>query len=255
MNLQVLGCAGGIGGRERHTTCLRLDNDILLDAGTGLTSLNLEQLAAIDHIFITHSHLDHVAGLALLIDAIQTKRSLPVTVYATEPVLTILKKHLFNWALWPDFTEIPTKEKTLLRLKAIEPGSEIELNGRVILPYSVNHTSGSVAYWIHNHTSGFLFTGDLASTPELWKALAQEKKLSKVIVDCSFPNSEAALAAKSFHFCPQSLLDDIQAMPYSVDFLIYHLKPGQEDLIMNELEAMKGARLIRAITRGDEFIF
>ena len=200
MNLQVLGCAGGIGGRERLTTCLRIDSDILLDAGTGLTSLNLDQLAMIDHIFITHSHLDHVVGLALLIDAIQTQRSLPVTVYATEPVVTILKKHLFNWALWPDFTEIPSKEKTLLRLQSIEAGKEITLNGRVILPYLVNHTLGSVAYWIHNHTSGFLFTGDLASTPELWKALAQEKKLSKVIVDCSFPIQRQRLRLSLFIF-------------------------------------------------------
>ncbi len=253
MNLHVLGCAGGIGGQEQFTTCLRLDNDILLDAGTGITNLNLNQLTAIDHIFITHAHLDHVAGLALLVDAVQTRRSRPITVYATEAVLSVLENHLFNWALWPDFTVIPSSEKPSLRLERLEPGKTFDLNGRFITPYSVNHTAGSVAYWVHNQTSGFLFTGDLSSTPELWAALAKEEKLSKVIVDCSFPNAEAELAAKSFHFCPQALLDDIRPMSHSVEFLIYHLKPGQESLIMSELET--GTRVIRAITRGDMFNF
>lgn len=255
MNLHVLGCAGGIGGREQFTTSLRLDDDILLDAGTGLTSLNLDQLAAIDHVFITHAHLDHVAGLALLVDAVQNKRLTPVTVHATEAVLTILKKHLFNWALWPDFSVIPTPEKSLLHWEVLEPGKTVDLNGRLITPYSVHHTPGSVAYWVHNQKSGFLFTGDLSSTPELWAAFAHENKLSKVIVDCSFSNADVELAAKSFHFCPQSLLEDIRSMPHSVEFLIYHLKPGQEDLIMNELKAMGGARVFRAITRGDVFFF
>ena len=86
MKLQILGCAGGIGGPERLTTCLMIDSDILLDAGTGLTSLNIEQLVRIDHVFITHCHLDHVAGLALLLDAVQGRRKGPVTVHAPPSV-------------------------------------------------------------------------------------------------------------------------------------------------------------------------
>ena len=61
MKLTVLGCAGGIGGRERLTTCLLLDDDILLDAGTGLATLDIDALAKIEHVFLTHTHLDHVA--------------------------------------------------------------------------------------------------------------------------------------------------------------------------------------------------
>ena len=87
MKLQVLGCAGGIGGRERFTTCLRIDEDILLDAGTGLASLDLEQLVKINHVFITHSHLDHVAGLALLVDSVMGKRTEPIMVHATVKVI------------------------------------------------------------------------------------------------------------------------------------------------------------------------
>jgi cAMP phosphodiesterase len=255
MNLQILGCAGGIGGRERFTTCLRVDEDILLDTGTGLTSLDITELVAIDHVFLTHGHLDHVAGLALLVDAVRGKRSGPVTVHATDEVTAMLKKSLFNWALWPDFTTIPSVEDPTMRWETMAHGTTIDIGGRSITSHSVNHTAGSSAYWVHQQEAGFLFTGDMSSTPELWTAFAQEKKLSKVIVDCSFPNAESDIAALSMHFCPRTLIEEIKDMPDAIEFLIYHLKPGQEDLIMHELTSTGGTREFRALKCGERFEF
>lgn len=255
MKLQVLGCAGGIGGRERFTTSLLLDDDILLDAGTGLSTLDIERLIRIEHIFITHCHLDHVAGLALLVDAVQGKRPKPVTVHATEKVIESLKRHLFNWVLWPDFATIPKADNPSLRWEQIEPETTIDLGGRKLTPHPVNHTVGSVAYMVRNGRSGFLFTGDMSSTPELWTALRKEPTVGKVIVDCSFANAERELAAVSMHFCPRTLIDEIEALEHEIEFLIYHLKPGQEDLIMRELTEEGGGRAFRALKCGDVFEF
>jgi 3',5'-cyclic-nucleotide phosphodiesterase len=259
MRLQVLGCAGGIGGHQRYTTCLWLDQDILLDAGTGIANLGLDRLAGINHVFLTHCHLDHVAGLALLVDAVLGKRSGPVTVHGSEQVIASLRKHLFNWVLWPDFATIPSAADPVLRWAPFKPGAAIEIGGRTITSYPVNHTDGAVAYLAHGNAgddgAGFLFSGDMCATPGLWAALAREKRLAKVVVDCSFPNAESDLAARSGHFCPQSLLADIDAMADSIEFLIYHLKPGQEDLIMQELEAEAGNRAFKALKCGDVFIF
>ncbi|MBC7500874.1 MAG: 3',5'-cyclic-nucleotide phosphodiesterase [Herminiimonas sp.] len=255
MKLTVLGCAGGIGGKERHTTCLWLDEDILLDAGTGLAQLDVEQLAGIDHIFLTHCHLDHVAGLALLLDAIAGKRTSPVTVHASGTIIGHLKAHLFNWILWPDFSMIPNEADPVLRWEAIEAEQEITLHGRIIGAHLVNHTNGSVAYSVRKQEKGFLFTGDMCATPELWQRLIQEKNLSKVIVDCSFPNAEADLAAKSMHFCPGTLIDDIRGITSEIEFLVYHLKPGQEDAIMEELKAAGGERNFKALKNLDRYFF
>ena len=68
MKLRILGCSGGIGGRHLRTTSMLLDHDILIDAGTGVTDLSIAELAMIDHVFITHTHLDHIAALPLLLD-------------------------------------------------------------------------------------------------------------------------------------------------------------------------------------------
>jgi 3',5'-cyclic-nucleotide phosphodiesterase len=255
MKLQVLGCAGGIGGRERLTTSLLVDDTILLDAGTGLTSLDVEQLALIDHVFITHSHLDHVAGLALLVDAVQGRRTTPVTVHATERIVAALQRHLFNWVLWPDFAMIPDEASPSMQWNVVNHGATVQFKGCSLTSHAVNHTVGSAAYLVQNERSGFLFTGDMASTPELWQAMREEKRLSKIIVDCSFSDADMELAARSMHFCPSSLIADIGAVPDAIEFLIYHLKPGQEELIMQQLETGGRGRAFRALKCGDIFEF
>ena len=102
---------------------------------------------------------------------------------------------------------------------------------------------------------GFLFTGDMFTTPALWRGLAARAHVKTVIVDCSFANAEDRLAALSMHFCPASLIADIAPVAADVEFLIYHLKPGQEDLIMQELQSTGGARRFRALHCGDQFEF
>ncbi|MGZ3254968.1 MAG: MBL fold metallo-hydrolase [Burkholderiaceae bacterium] len=255
MKLQILGCSGGIGGREQLTTCMLLDHDILIDAGTGLSSLGMAELVKIDHVFISHSHLDHVTGLALLLDAVLGKRAGPITVHASEKVIATLKQHMFNWLLWPDFAQIPNAADPILQWAPMQADVTLDLDGRAITAYPVNHTVDAVGYWVHNHHKGFLFTGDLSTTPELWARFAHEDMLEKVIVDCSFPNAELALANLSKHYCPQTLISDIQPLPKSVEFLIYHLKPGQEEQIMDELSTEGEGRVLKALSRSDVFVF
>lgn len=255
MKLEVLGCAGGIGGRESATTCLLVDDDILLDAGTGLASLDLERLVRIDHVFLTHSHLDHVAGLAFLVDAVLGKRERQVTVHASARVIETLKRHLFNWVLWPDFAAIPDDVNPILRWSEIVPGQAVTLGERQVSPHPVNHTVGSLAYLVGNGRNGFLFTGDMSATESLWQAMRGETLLRKVIVDCSFANADREIADRSLHFCPATLLADIAGLAPGVEVLIYHLKPGHEETIMRELREQGGSRLFTALGGGDVFHF
>ena len=111
MKLRILGCSGGIGGNLR-TTSLLLDHDVLIDAGTGVGDLSLAEMCAINHVFVTHSHLDHIACLPLLIDSVGFMRDQPLVIHATDETLAILKEHVFNWEIWPDFTEIPKPAPT-----------------------------------------------------------------------------------------------------------------------------------------------
>jgi ribonuclease BN (tRNA processing enzyme) len=116
MKVQVLGCSGGIGGRDLRTTSLLVDDDILIDCGTGVGDLSLDQLVRIDHLFLTHAHLDHIACLPLLIDTVCDLRDKPLVVHATAATIAVLRDHIFNWAVWPDFSVIPSVEAAFMTL-------------------------------------------------------------------------------------------------------------------------------------------
>ena len=255
MILTVLGCAGGIGGVERLTTCLLLDDDILLDAGTGISELGIEELVRIDHVFLTHSHLDHVAGLPFLLDAVLDRRQGPVIVHASQSVIDTLNQHLFNWMLWPNFAVVPNAEHPVLQWEPLPPLVRLDLGIRSITAYPVKHTVPAVAYLVDNGRAAFLFSGDMCSSTEMWAAVTGEPRLRNVIVDCSFPDAQSAIAELSMHYSPRSLLEDIASLPGSIGLLVTHMKPGGESLILQELRRGIADRPLRALKRGDRLVF
>ena len=72
MRVRILGCSGAI-ARDCRTTAFLLDHDLLIDAGTGVGDLSLEEMAQVQHVLLTHSHLDHIAALPLLIASVASQ--------------------------------------------------------------------------------------------------------------------------------------------------------------------------------------
>ena len=177
MKVRILGCSGGIGGRHLRTTSLLVDNDILIDAGTGVGDLAIAELAQIDHVFITHSHLDHLACMPFMIDTVGDMRNRPLTVHATEATLEIIRAHIFNWAIWPDFSVIPTPEKPFMRFASIQVGETIDIDGRKVIPLPANHTVPAVGYQVDSGQGSLVFTGDTGPCPELWQYVNQIRNL------------------------------------------------------------------------------
>jgi glyoxylase-like metal-dependent hydrolase (beta-lactamase superfamily II) len=124
MRIRVLGCSGGI-GNGAFTTALLVDDDVLVDAGTGVADLSIEAMAAIDHVFLTHAHLDHVVCIPFLLDSVGSHRTQPLTVHAQAATLDVLRTHVFNNALWPDFTAIPSRQKPWLRFRGLAARGEL----------------------------------------------------------------------------------------------------------------------------------
>lgn len=249
MKLTVLGCGGGIGS-GRHTTCFLLDDDVLIDAGTGITALSLEQLAKIDHVFLTHSHLDHVLGLPLLIDAVGDRRDKPVTVHALPDTLEILDRHLFNWKLWPDFREIPDAAAPWLRFVPLALGSMVELGARRISSLPAHHTVPACGYRLSNGARSLVFTGDTARSEALVHALNQMSDVSELIIETSFENGLRDIAVASMHHWPDSLALELGNLKINPRIWITHLKPGNEAPIMDELRRNIHGREIAPLTQG-----
>lgn len=234
MRLQVLGCSGGIGGKLR-TTSLLLDEDVLIDAGTGVGDLSLEAMAKIDHVFVTHSHLDHVTSIPFLVDTVGWMRDKPLIVHALAETIADLKAHLFNWKLWPDFAEIPTPEQPMLRYSPVTIGRGQTISGRTITPLPANHVVPAVGYWLDSGSASLVFTGDTTSCDELWRAVNQIANLRYLIVETAFSNAERELAIRAKHLCPGLLGEQLNLLTRRAEIFITHLKPGEGEMIMREI--------------------
>lgn len=235
MKLRVLGCSGGIGGPQQRTTSFLVDHDILIDAGSGLSILSIDELASIDHVFLTHSHLDHIALLPMLIDVVADRRDKPLTVYAIQPVIDSLRQHIFNWAIWPDFSVIPAAEQALLRFQSIDPAECVSLDGRSISPIPANHTVPAVGYRLDSGAASLVFSGDTGPCDAFWQAVNTIPNLRHLIVECAFPNAEWRLAELSRHYWPDMLASELKKLSQSCQLLISHLKPGQIEVTMAEI--------------------
>ena len=234
MQLKVLGCSGGI-GKDLRTTSLLLDQDVLIDAGTGVGDLELDQLLAIDHIFVTHAHLDHVACIPFLVDTVGALRAEPLTVHALPETIADLRQHLFNWKLWPDFTAIPSPEQPLLRFSPVTVGQAVTLSNRTITPIPAHHVVPAVGYALDSGAASLVFTGDTTSCEELWRVVNNIGNLRYIIIETAFSDSERELAVRSRHLCPSLLVKELAMLARNAEIFITHLKPGEGEKIMQEI--------------------
>lgn len=236
MRVRVLGCSGGIGGRHLRTTSFLVDHDVLIDGGTGVGDLSLAELAVIDHIFITHSHLDHIACIPLLVDTVGEMRNRPLIIHGTEATLTILKNHIFNWAVWPDFSEIPSPDRPFMRYQPLLVGETIEIDGRQFTALPANHTVPAVGYQLDSGNASLVYTGDTTACDELWDVVNRVRNLRHLIIETAFSDRERQLAVMSKHLCPSMLAEELAKLQHSPEIFVTHLKPGQIELTMAELE-------------------
>lgn len=253
MKIRVLGCSGGIGGSLR-TTSLLLDDDILVDAGTGVGDLTLDRLARIDHVFVTHSHLDHIACIPFLVDTTCWMRRNPIVVYALRETLEALRTHIFNWKIWPDFTKIPDPSRPCMVYREIAVGETITLGERHLTPIPANHTVPAVGYAIQGPRAALVFTGDTTVDDGLWRVVNGMARVDYLIIETAFSNKEREIAAASKHLCPEQLAGELAKMTATPEVYVTHLKPGEGALTMKEVGEAAGRWRPRMLENNQEFV-
>jgi ribonuclease BN (tRNA processing enzyme) len=256
MKIRVLGCSGAIAAGYKTTSFL-LDDDVLIDAGTGVGDLPLDALARIDHILVSHSHLDHILAIPLLADAvlrIRTEQARPpVQVHALAPTLAALRQHIFNGVIWPDFTQLPSAAAPVLSLHPFVVGERLCLGAHEVEVLPASHTVPAVGFAVdagaaaeHAH---WVFTGDTGPNPDLWKRLAQIK-VGHLVIETAFSNEEDRVAIASKHLCPYMLAEELQQMSGSIHVHITHIKPGEEVAVMRQIGALLSPHHIHALAAG-----
>ena len=261
MKVRVLGCSGAI-AKDCRTTSFLIDGDVLIDAGTGVGDLTLDEMRGVDHVFLTHSHLDHVAALPLMVDAIAARRTSPVQIHALAGTIAALQTHIFNGVIWPDFSRIPSLESPFISFHEIQTGQTLALKGKVIEVLPAVHTVPAVGYAITGGTGCWVFTGDTERNPAFWKRV-NELDVAMLVIETAFSNREKDLAKLSLHLSPVVLANELDFIAKDKKYPIYitHTKPAETALIMAEIQkfdetSINGPNVthdIRWLRAGQEF--
>ncbi len=240
-------------GADLRTTSLLLDDDILIDAGTGVGDLSIDEMAALRHIFISHSHLDHIASIPLLVDTVFDRLGDPIRIHGLQGTLDALRNHVFNNVIWPDFTRLPDPRHPVLRYAPMARSRKFHDQGRTIEMVDVNHIVPAVGFIIEQGDRVFAFSGDTTTNDTFWAALNARPRLDLLIVECAFANKDEDLARRACHYCPTTLAADLQKLRHQPEIHISHNKPGDEELIFAECQDMVKGRTLHRLTGGERF--
>jgi ribonuclease BN (tRNA processing enzyme) len=236
MKVRVLGCSGAI-AKDCRTTSFLIDGDVLIDAGTGVGDLTLEEMQGVHHVFLTHSHLDHVAALPLMVDAVANQRSASLQVHALPGTIAALRAHVFNNVIWPDFSRIPTPDAPFVSFHPLEVGQTVRAGGKSIEVLPAVHTVPAVGYAVSAGGAGcWVFSGDTERNPAFWRRVNQ-LHVAMLVIETAFSNRERELACRSLHLSPHVLADELALIDTSRRYPIYisHTKPAETELIMSEI--------------------
>jgi len=251
LRIRVLGASGGeILGHG--CTSFLVDGRLAIDAGALTSRLTLAELDRVDHVLLTHAHLDHVKDVPLLADLMVGRRRRPVTVHGSKGTTAILRRSLFNGKLWPDFTRIPGARRPVVRLETFRHGAPFRIGPYAVSAVKVRHTVESSGFVVSRGAAAFAISGDTGPTTAFWRSVNRAPGLGAILVELSFPSRMQRLADRSGHLTPRTLAGELAKVEREgVPVYLYHLKPAFDAELRAEVAGL-GFRGVTVLQGGDE---
>ncbi len=222
---------------HQYLTSFRINDHVAIDAGAlGLFGGHAEQ-SRIRHVFITHSHADHVAGLPVFLDTAYRGTPECVVVYGNQSVLDSLRTDLFNGRVWPDYEHLAPNGCPFVRLCLLQPGRPVEVEGLRLTPVPVDHTVPTFGFLIEDGAGAVVFSSDTGPTSELWERARRLAHLKAVFLELSFPDALASVAETSRHLTPSLFVEEMRKLPMEVRWFAVHVKPRFREAILSDLAA------------------
>jgi ribonuclease BN (tRNA processing enzyme) len=243
MRVQLLPSTFDSQGRatsEQRLTCFLIDECVAVDAGSIALALSGEQRANVRDIIVTHPHMDHIASLPIFIDDLFESLETPVRVYATEEVIGLLERDIFNWNVYPRFSELKNDHGPVMEYVPIPIGQPFQIAHLHVTAVPVNHIVPTVGLIVSDGQSTVAFSSDTSETDQFWELINKTPRVDALLIEASFPDSMAKLAEVSRHFTPASLERDLRKLNHNgLDILAVHIKPAYRELVIAELAALK----------------
>ena len=248
LQVQLLPTSSGDHTQAQPLTTFLVNDTIAIDAGSLGFALTGEQLARVEHVVLTHAHMDHTASLPIAIDAAFKYLSKPMRVYATAPTRNAVKEHLFNDEVWVDFSRFKITGTELPCMEWIEmpPRKTITLDGVRLTSIPVNHPVPTVGIIVETEAASIVITSDTWKTDEIWAEASKLANLKAVFVECSFPDELEKLAKESGHLTPRLVAEETAKLGRRVPIYCVHLKPSMRDILQQELSPYAEQGIVQA---------
>jgi len=225
---------------EQRLTCFLIDESVAVDAGSLALALTEAQRDNVRDIIVTHTHMDHIASLPIFIDDLFPTLKTPVRIHATPEVIESLERDIFNWNVYPRFSELQNDFGPVLEYVPIPVDEEFKVAHLTVTAIAVNHIVPTVGLVVSNGKTTVAFSSDTSETDDFWKAVNRAPSLQALLIEASFPDSMAQLADVSRHFTPASLKRELGKLTHDgVDILAVHIKPAYRETIIQELNALE----------------
>ena len=245
----------GSASERQHLTCVVVNDHVAVDAGSLAFACTSEQRQQIRDVILTHVHLDHIAGLPLFIDDLFATLTEPIRIHATREMIDILERDIFNWAVYPQFSELKNANGPVMEYCRYATGKSFEVKGLTVMPVAVNHNVQSAGMMVSDGRITVGITGDTAATDDIWNEFNRTKDLAAVFVECAFPDEMAELAGVSCHLTPSLLAEELLKFD-RVDVPVYvvNIKPMHREKVIAQIVDLTGPNVsILEIGRAYEF--
>ncbi len=252
MRVRVLGAYGAPyfekkaagGGRGYRSSCFQVNQTVLLDGGSIGGALDIDEMAQLRYVFLSHAHLDHTHGLPFMTENVFGKVKQPIVIASTEDVLDDLRKHLFNDHIWPDFSVIPSRSNPIIRYEPMKVGHPVSVEGITVTAVRVNHTVPTVGFLVNDDHSAIIYSGDTWKTDEIWDRASRMDHLKAAFIESSFPNRFGQLAYDARHLTPALTYEEfLKIRQKDISLYTYHMKIPYLDEMKKELLALPNKRI------------
>jgi ribonuclease BN (tRNA processing enzyme) len=252
LELRVLGCSGG-SARGHHPTSFLIDDHIAIDAGAVTANLSPLEQERVDHVVLSHAHLDHIANLPFLLDNRFARQTKPIRIYGPDATLRDLRTDVFNNRVWPDFTNLHNRKSVALETQSIAAGVAFDVENLRFSPDAMLHPVECYGYKIAAGDHAIYIAGDTGSAEPVKRAVFGDPRIKAIVIEVSWPDRMAALAEISGHLVPKTLIRHWPLHP-TARVLVSHIKPFYLDEVSAELAAL-GLAGIEILRDGMSFQF
>ena len=229
----------GRASARQHLACFVVDDLIAFDAGSLAISASAEQKKQIRDVVLSHAHLDHIAGLPLYIDDLFATIKRPIQIHATEEVAEILERDIFNWSIYPRFSELRNDYGVVLEYRPFEVEKEFAVKHLTVKAVNVNHKVPSVGFIVSDNKSTFALTNDTAAVNRFWEAVNETENLTAIMVECAFPDELGDLACNSHHLTPKVLRAELSKLKKDCPVYVVNIKPMYIEQVSKQIRELE----------------